>query len=124
MLTSPVGIGTLVTSKFFGSETFQKNLTREEKTRKEASDEKKVAEDPKIKPTAEKPTQPTTPATDISPQPAKGNNPVTINITIGKQIEKLVLNTTHLREGVDEIEKQIVKVMLNAVNQSQMIAHI
>lgn len=47
-----------------------------------------------------------------------GSKPTTINITIGKLNESIVINTTHLDEGSADIESKMTEILLRVVNSA------
>lgn len=53
---------------------------------------------------------------------AKGNKVVTINIKIDSLIKDFKINTTNIKEGTAKVQEMVTQVMMNAVNNSQIIA--
>lgn len=53
---------------------------------------------------------------------AKGNKVVTINIKIDSLIKDFQIRTTNLKESTQKVQEAVTQVMMNAVNNSQIIA--
>lgn len=64
---------------------------------------------------------PTAPGGDDASK-VRGQRIVNINIDINKMIEKFEINTTNMKESSAQIEEMVKRVMISAVNDSQIIA--
>jgi hypothetical protein len=68
------------------------------------------------------------PKAPIGAKPIKGtagvqsNKPVTVNITIGSLVHDFKISTTNLKESTTAIRDEVVKTLMSAVNDSQLIA--
>jgi TP901 family phage tail tape measure protein len=51
-----------------------------------------------------------------------GSKPTTINISIGKLNEKIEVSTVNLREGVDDIERIMIQLLMRVVNNANQYA--
>ena len=51
-----------------------------------------------------------------------GRAPKTFNITIQKMAGIENLNTTNIKEGIQDLENELKRVLLNALNDSQNLA--
>ena len=52
----------------------------------------------------------------------QSNKPVTVNITIGSLVHDFKISTTNLKESTTAIRDEVVKTLMSAVNDSQLIA--
>jgi len=59
---------------------------------------------------------------DAGTSKVSGTKATTINITIGNIIEKFTISTTNLEESASKIKEAVTKALLEAVNDSQIIA--
>ena len=62
-------------------------------------------------------------AKSVSPKGATSNKAVTINISINKMIETFKISTTNLQESTSKVHEVVTNVLLQALNDSQIIAH-
>lgn len=63
------------------------------------------------------------PGTKSQTANAKGNKNETINIHIGSLIKDFAINTTNMKESAGKIQEMVTQVLMNAVNNSQLIAN-
>jgi tape measure domain-containing protein len=63
-------------------------------------------------------------AKSVSPKGATSNKAVTINISINKMIETFKISTTNLQESTSKVHEAVSNVLLQAVNDSQIVANI
>ena len=61
---------------------------------------------------------------EISPEKARPNKAVTINISIGNLIESFKVSTTTVEESTNKITEHVTRALTNAVNQAGIIADI
>ena len=77
---------------------------------------------------AAKPKPKTTPGAtgtenkSISPKPASGTKSITVNVTIGKMIEKFTVQATTVQESSTKVRELVAQTLLSAVNDSQIVA--
>jgi len=64
------------------------------------------------------------PTGSVAPKGATGTKAVTVNISIGKMIENFKISTTNLQESTSKVQEAVANVMLQAVNDSQIVAGI
>ena len=61
---------------------------------------------------------------DASPKSATGSHSVTITISINKMIETFKISTTNLQESTSKVHEAVSNVLLQAINDSQIVANI
>ena len=90
----------------------------------EAAKEKAGQVGAAIKPTSKagKTTAIAEPTKDISPKGATGQKITTINVSIGKLIEKFTISTTNISEGTSKVRELVAQSLISAVNDSEVIA--
>ena len=62
------------------------------------------------------------PTKDISPKGATGQKITTINVSIGKLIEKFTISTTNISESTSKVRELVAQSLISAVNDSEVIA--
>jgi len=101
-------------------------LNKESKKLQEARSQLKALTDYTNAPTdlakGSKSGGPTGPTIKPETKGAKGNKAVTINIKIDSLVKDLQIKTTNLKESTGKIQEAITQSLMNAVNNSQIIA--
>ena len=60
----------------------------------------------------------------VAPKGASAPKAVTVNISIGKLIEKFSINTTNLQESTSKVQEAVANVLLQAVNDASIVSNI